>query len=221
MGLLPAIEMESPGGVEVNASVIWLHGLGADGGDFAPMVPQLDLPGHFGIRFIFPHAPSIPVSINNGYVMPAWYDIKQMDTDRHVDAEQLRQSARWVHQLIDREVERGVDSRRIIIAGFSQGGAVSYEAALTYPLALAGIMALSSYFASADSIEIDSAQNQIPIMICHGSLDPVLPESLGRKGLETLESLGFTPQYHIYPMEHAVCPQEIVDIAAWIGSVLG
>ncbi len=221
MDLLPAIEMESPGGVEVNASVIWLHGLGADGGDFAPMVPQLDLPGHFGIRFIFPHAPSIPVSINNGYVMPAWYDIKQMDTDRHVDAEQLRQSARWVHQLIDREVERGVDSRRIIIAGFSQGGAVSYEAALTYPLALAGIMALSSYFASADSIEIDSAQNQIPIMICHGSLDPVLPESLGRKGLETLESLGFTPQYHIYPMEHAVCPQEIVDIAAWIGSVLG
>jgi phospholipase/carboxylesterase len=114
-----------------------------------------------------------------------------------------------------------VDSRRIIIAGFSPGGAVSYEAALTYPLALAGIMALSSYFASADSIEIDSAQNQIPIMICHGSLDPVLPESLGRKGLETLESLGFTPQYHIYPMEHAVCPQEIVDIAAWIGSVLG
>jgi phospholipase/carboxylesterase len=221
MDLLSAIEMESPGGVEVNASVIWLHGLGADGGDFAPMVPQLDLPGHFGIRFIFPHAPSIPVSINNGYVMPAWYDIKQMDTDRHVDAEQLRQSARWVHQLIDREVERGVDSRRIIIAGFSQGGAVSYEAALTYPLALAGIMALSSYFASADSIEIDSAQNQIPIMICHGSLDPVLPESLGRKGLETLESLGFTPQYHIYPMEHAVCPQEIVDIAAWIGSVLG
>jgi phospholipase/carboxylesterase len=221
MGLLPAIEMESPGGVEVNASVIWLHGLGADGGDFAPMVPQLDLPGHFGIRFIFPHAPSIPVSINNGYVMPAWYDIKQMDTDRHVDAEQLRQSARWVHQLIDREVERGVDSRRIIIAGFSQGGAVSYEAALTYPLALAGIMALSSYFASADSIEIDSAQNQLPIMICHGSLDPVLPESLGRKGLETLESLGFTPQYHSYPMEHAVCPQEIVDIAAWIGSVLG
>jgi phospholipase/carboxylesterase len=221
MGLLPAIEMESPGGVEVNASVIWLHGLGADGGDFAPMVPQLDLPGHFGIRFIFPHAPSIPVSINNGYVMPAWYDIKQMDTDRHVDAEQLRQSARWVHQLIDREVERGVDSRRIIIAGFSQGGAVSYEAALTYPLALAGIMALSSYFASADSIEIDSVQNQLPIMICHGSLDPVLPESLGRKGLETLESLGFTPQYHSYPMEHAVCPQEIVDIAAWIGSVLG
>lgn len=220
MDLLPAIEMESPKGAEVNASVIWLHGLGADGGDFAPLVPQLDLSDQFGIRFIFPHAPSIPVSINNGYVMPAWYDIKQMDIDRHVDEEQLRQSARWVHQLIDREVERGVDSRRIIIAGFSQGGAVTYEAALTYAQALAGIMALSSYFATADSIEIDPIQNQIPIMICHGSLDQVLPESLGRKSLETLESHGFKPQYHSYAMEHSVCPQEIADIAAWIKSVL-
>ena len=220
MDLLPAIEIESPQGVEISASVIWLHGLGADGGDFAPLVPQLDLPEHFGIRFIFPHAPSIPVSINNGYVMPAWYDIKQMDIDRHVDEEQLRQSANWVHQLIDREVERGVDSRRIIIAGFSQGGAVSYEAALTYPRALAGIMALSSYFATANSVENNPVQNEIPILICHGSLDSVLPESLGRQSLEALKSLGFTPQYHSYPMEHAVCPREIVDIAAWIRSVL-
>lgn len=220
MDLLPAIEIESPQGVEISASVIWLHGLGADGGDFAPLVPQLDLPEHFGIRFIFPHAPSIPVSINNGYVMPAWYDIEQMDIDRHVDEEQLRQSASWVHQLIDREVERGVDSRRIIIAGFSQGGAVSYEAALTYPRALAGIMALSSYFATANSVENNPVQNEIPILICHGSLDSVLPESLGRQSLEALKSLGFTPQYHSYPMEHAVCPREIVDIAAWIRSVL-
>ena len=220
MDLLPAVELESPRGVAVNAAVIWLHGLGADGNDFAPLVPQLDLSDQFGIRFIFPHAPSIPVSINNGHVMPAWYDIKQMDIDRHVDEEQLRQSAIWVHQLIDREIGRDVDSSRIIIAGFSQGGAVAYEAALTYTQTLAGIMALSSYFATADSIEINSVQNQIPILICHGNLDPVLPETLGRKSLETLKSLGFMPQYHSYPMAHSVCPRETVDIAAWIRSVL-
>ena len=142
MELLPAIELETPPETEISASIIWLHGLGADGNDFAPMVPQLQLPDNFGIRFIFPHAPSIPVSINNGYVMPAWYDIKQMDIDRHIDEDQLKQSAAWIHALIDREIERGVDSSRIIIAGFSQGGAVAYQAALTYPKPLAGIMAL-------------------------------------------------------------------------------
>jgi len=119
MEILPAVEMESPSGVEVNASIIWLHGLGANGDDFAPIVSQLNLPLDFGIRFIFPHAPSIPVTINNGYVMPAWYDIKQMDIDRHVDDEQLKQSAQWVHNLINRELERGVASERIIVAGFS------------------------------------------------------------------------------------------------------
>ena len=155
MDLLPAIEMESPKNVAVNASIIWLHGLGADGNDFAPIVSQLRLPKDFAIRFIFPHAPSIPVSINNGYVMPAWYDIKQIDIDRDVDNEQLVQSAAWVHALIDREIERGIDSKRIIIAGFSQGGAVSFEAALTYPKPLAGIMALSTYFATATNIKID------------------------------------------------------------------
>ena len=113
MELLPAIELESPTGVEVNASIIWLHGLGADGNDFAPIVSQLELPDSFGIRFVFPHAPSIPVSINNGFVMPAWYDIKQMDVDRQVDEDQLSQSAGWVHALIDREIDRGVASERI------------------------------------------------------------------------------------------------------------
>lgn len=220
MELLPAIELESPRGVEVNAAVIWLHGLGADGGDFAPIIPQLDLAPSFGIRFIFPHAPSIPVSINNGQVMPAWYDIKQMDIDRHVDEAQLRQSAARVQQLIEREIERGVDSERIIIAGFSQGGAVAYEAALNFPQKLAGIMALSSYFATAITVEINPVQNEIPIMICHGSLDPVLPETLGQKSLETLRALNFTPEYHSYPMEHSLCPQEIADIATWIRAVL-
>lgn len=220
MDLLPAIEMESPKNVAVNASIIWLHGLGADGNDFAPIVSQLRLPEGFAIRFIFPHAPSIPVTINNGYVMPAWYDIRQIDIDRDVDNEQLVQSAARIHALIDREIERGIDSKRIIIAGFSQGGAVSLEAALTYPKPLAGIMALSTYFATAANIEIDPVQNTIPIMVCHGTRDPVVPEVLGSKVVAILQNLGFVPEYNSYPMEHSVCPQEIDDIADWISRTL-
>ena len=220
MKLLPVIEMESPNGAVINASIIWLHGLGADGSDFAPLVPQLGLPDSFGIRFIFPNAPSIPVSINNGFVMPAWYDIKEVDIDRHVDEEQLKQSAAGVHALIDREIERGVDSSRIIVAGFSQGGAVSYEAGLTYPKPLAGIMALSTYFATATSIKVNPIQNSIPILICHGSMDPVVSEALGLKSAATLKNLGLVPEYNSYPMEHSLCPQQIVDIAAWMSRIL-
>jgi phospholipase/carboxylesterase len=221
MEYLPAVEIEYPKGEPVNAAIIWLHGLGADGNDFAPIVPQLDLPAGLGVRFIFPHAPSIPVTINNGFVMPAWYDIKRLDVDRHVDTDQLKQSASWVHDLIEREIERGVPSERIIVAGFSQGGAVSFEAALTYPKTLAGIMALSTYFATGDSIEINQIQNTIPIMIGHGSLDPVVAEALGSKSVATLQNLGFNPEYFVYTMEHAVCPEEIVDIGSWIGRTLG
>ena len=220
MDLLPALELESPRGVEVNAAIIWLHGLGADGNDFAPIVPQLDLPTDFAIRFIFPHAPSIPVTINNGYVMPAWYDIKLMDIDRHVDEAQLQQSARWVHNLIDREIQRGIASKRIIVAGFSQGGAVAFEAALTYPKPLAGIMALSTYFATANSIKVNAINKPIPILICHGSMDPMVEESLGRKSLATLQKLGFEPEYRSYPMQHSLCPQEVVDMGDWIGRTL-
>lgn len=220
MEILPAVEMESSSNGDVNASIIWLHGLGADGNDFAPIVPQLKLPAEFSIRFIFPHAPSIPVTINNGFVMPAWYDIKLMDVERHVDEAQLKQSAAWVHDLIAREIERGVASERIIIAGFSQGGAVSYEAALSYDKPLAGIMALSTYFATAETVQINPLHERIPILICHGSMDPVVSESLGKKSLETLQKLGFEPEYLSYPMEHAVCPQEIDDIAAWISRIL-
>lgn len=204
----------------MDASIIWLHGLGADGNDFAPLVPQLRIEGDFGIRFVFPHAPSIPVTINNGFVMPAWYDIKEMDIDRHVDETQLLQSAAWVHALIEREIERGIDSRRIIVAGFSQGGAVSFEAALTYPRPLAGIMALSTYFATAASITIDPVQSAIPILICHGSMDPVVPETLGRKSVADLQNLGFVPEYKSFPMAHSLCPQQILDIADWISRTL-
>lgn len=220
MDYLPAVEMEFPREVLVNSSIIWLHGLGADGNDFAPIVPQLDLSEVYGIRFIFPHAPTIPVTINNGHVMPAWYDIKQLNIERSANEEQLRQSAAWVHALIEREIERGVDSSRIIIAGFSQGGAVSFEAALSYSKPLAGIMALSTYFPTAETIQMDSINSQLPILICHGSLDSVVAESMGQQSFTTLQEMGFKPEYKSYPMEHAVCPQEVEDIASWIRKLL-
>ena len=209
---LPAVELEWPVGAEVNASVIWLHGLGADGNDFAPLARQLDLPVPMGVRFVFPHAPSIPVTINNGYVMPAWYDILSMDGSRHVDVSQIEHSAGRVHDLIEREIERGVQASRILLAGFSQGGAVAYQAALTYPDRLAGIVALSTYFPTEQSIEVDHVQAKLPILICHGSLDPVVPESLGLTAKEALERRDFQPEYKCYPMEHQVCPEEVIDI---------
>ena len=220
MTYLPAVEIEYPQVESVGAAIIWLHGLGADGNDFAPIVPQLPLPAGLGVRFIFPHAPSIPVTINNGFVMPAWYDIKQLDVDRHVDTDQLRQSADWVHELIDREIERGVPSERIAVAGFSQGGAVGLEAALTYPHRLAGIMALSTYFATAATVAINPVQQALPLLICHGIEDPVVPESLGRQSVAKLRKFGFNPEYFVYPMEHAVCPQQIADIGGWIERAL-
>ena len=220
MTYLPAVEIEYPQGESVGAAIIWLHGLGADGNDFATVVPQLKLPAGLGVRFVFPHAPSIAVTINNGFVMPAWYDIKQIDVDRHVDTDQLRQSADWVHDLIDREMERGLPSERIMVAGFSQGGAVSFEAALTFPHRLAGIMALSTYFATAATVAVNPVQQGLPMLICHGSEDPVVPESLGRQSVATLQKFGFNPEYVVYPMEHAVCLQQIVDIGGWIERTL-
>ena len=219
MEILPTLEKNYLADRDVKASVIWLHGLGADGNDFAPIVPQLNLSLDFGVRFIFPHAPAIPVTINSGYVMPAWYDIKQNDVDRHVDNEQLQESASRIHDLIDREIERGIQSTRIIVAGFSQGGAVSFEAALSYEQPLAGIMALSTYFATVGTIKINAIQQSIPILICHGEHDPVVSESLGKRSRASLEKLGFDPEYHSYPIEHSVCPQEIEDIGKWISRV--
>ena len=220
MEILPTLEKHYLADRDVKASVIWLHGLGADGNDFAPIVPQLNLSLDFGVRFIFPHAPAIPVTINSGYVMPAWYDIKQVDVDRHVDNEQLQESASRIHDLIDREIERGIQSTRIIVAGFSQGGAVSFEAALSYEQPLAGIMALSTYFATVGTIKINAIQQSIPILICHGEHDPVVSESLGKRSRASLEKLGFDPEYHSYPIEHSVCPQEIEDVGNWISRVL-
>ena len=214
MALLPSIEIQTQD--QPDAAVIWLHGLGADGNDFAPVVPELALPGDLKIRFIFPHAPKIPVTVNGGYVMPAWYDIREMQIDRRVDVEQLMGSARAISALIEREIERGIASRRILLAGFSQGGAVAYQAALTFPEPLGGLLAMSTYFATGDRIEPDAANEHLYIEIHHGLHDPVVPEHLGRKALKRLEELGYHPDYKTYPMEHGVCPEQLRDISRWI-----
>lgn len=211
---LDYIELETAS--NPTAAVIWLHGLGASGHDFEPVVPELGLPDGAAVRFIFPHAPNLPVTINGGMAMPAWYDIKAMDIDRVVDTEQLMASADAVAKLVDREIERGIPAENIVIAGFSQGGAVAYELGLTYPKRLAGVLALSTYFATAESIQRSEANAGIPINVYHGTFDPVVPESLGVRSVETLKDMGFEPSYQTYPMEHSVCLEEVLDIGRFI-----
>jgi phospholipase/carboxylesterase len=211
MPLLPAIELETRSNPD--ASVIWLHGLGADGHDFAPIVPELHLPESLAIRFVFPHAPAIPVTVNNGYVMPAWFDILEMDIDRKVDAAQLLVSAAAVCRLIEREQERGIDSRRIVLAGFSQGGAVAYQAGLSYPKPLGGLIAMSTYFATSDSAELSDSNRTLPIEIQHGVYDPVVPQALGVRAAEFLKERGYNVAFRTYPMDHSVCAEQIGDIA--------
>jgi len=211
------IEPNSP----ANATVIWLHGLGADGHDFEPIVPELNLPPEMAIRFIFPNAPSIPVTINNGYIMPAWYDVLEMSIEREVDEVQLKESAQSIAAFIDREISRGINSERIIIAGFSQGGAVAYQTALTYPKPLAGILGLSTYFATQDSIKVDQANQNIPIQIYHGSKDDVVPEVLGQQSYDKFQAMGLPVNYATYPIEHSVCLEEIDEISKWFQVILG
>lgn len=231
---LPAIEIP-PAAQPATASIIWLHGLGASGDDFAALVPELEkmLDDTFNcIRFIFPHAAEIPVTINGGYSMPAWYDILDMPThlteeqlakgetaERQLNQEQLLTSAKDIHNLIDREIERGIKSERILILGFSQGGAVAYHSALTYPHQLAGLAGLSTYFPTLNapySFTPSAANKDIDIQIYHGNLDPVVNQKLGLKAQQDLESLGYQTQFHQYPMEHQVCYEQILDLAKWI-----
>ena len=216
---LPCVEIESV--APADAAIIWLHGLGANGHDFEAIVPELNLPKHLAIRFVFPNAPSIPVTINGGMVMPAWYDILSMEFGREIDEPQILQSAAAITRLIERETERGIDSQRIIVAGFSQGGAVALQAALTHPEPLAGLMGLSTYFPTHDSLTPHPANKDLPIHLFHGIHDPMVPEALGKHVLEVLKAWGYAPLYETYPMEHAVCPSEIADISRWLQQRLG
>ena len=214
MNYLPHITVET--GPKPIASVIWLHGLGASGHDFEPVVPELGLPEDTAVRFIFPHAPNLPVTINGGMSMPAWYDIKAMDIDRVVDTEQLRASADAVAKLVEQQKHKGIPPERIIIAGFSQGGAVAYELGLSYPERFGGVLALSTYFATADTVERSEANADVPISVYHGTFDPMVPESLGVRSVETLKEMGYDPSYQTFPMEHSVCLEEIQDIGRFI-----
>ncbi len=218
MSLLPCVEVNPAS--KADSAIVWLHGLGADGHDFEAIVPELRLPDSMSVRFVFPHAPSIPVTINNGYVMPAWYDIAEMTIDRQIDTAQLKASAKAVGMLIEREIDNGIPADRIIIAGFSQGGAVGYEVALTCPETLGGLIAMSTYFATHDTIAPHPANTDLPIHIFHGTMDPIVPEALGQKAFELLLAKGYGPVYKTYPMEHSVCPQQIGDISLWIQKVL-
>ena len=216
--LLPYIEIEPD--LPARSTVILLHGLGADGNDFVPMVAELKLPAEIAVRFVFPNAPAIPVTINGGYVMPAWYDITEINIDRKIDAAQLIASAENIRLLIDRETDRGIPSERIVLAGFSQGGAVAYQTALTYMQPLAGLLCMSSYFATRETITPNSANRNLPIFICHGTQDPMVPERMGREAQRELTDRGYAVEYRSYPMEHAVCAREIGDIARWLQRVL-
>ncbi|HEU4600503.1 MAG TPA: alpha/beta fold hydrolase [Steroidobacteraceae bacterium] len=200
------------------ASVIWLHGLGADGFDFAPVVDELRLPRTLPIRFIFPHAKHRPVTLNNGYVMRAWYDLYGLSTNSREDEAGLRDSERTVSQYIAGEIAAGIPSERIVIAGFSQGGALALYAALRYPQQLAGVIALSTYLPLRDRLagEVSAANRNVPILMCHGVRDAVVPLTMGSASRDLLVQQGFAVEWHTYPMEHSVCMEEIAVISTWL-----
>lgn len=213
----PPIEIET--GPNPQWSVIWMHGLGADGSDFEPIVPELGLPDALAVRFIFPHAPLRPVTCNGGYVMRAWYDIISLAPDtRQIDEAGLLESRAFVRQLIEGEAARGIPSERVILAGFSQGGAVAYLSGLTHPTPLAGIVALSTYIPSARLVSNDlaDANRHIPIFAAHGTVDDVVSLALGEQAVALLQALGLEPEWRTYDMPHAVCMDEIAAIGDWL-----
>jgi len=220
MSLLSTVERET--GTDPTHSVIWLHGLGADGNDFAPIVPELVSPQWPALRFVFPHAPVRPVTINGGMPMRAWYDILGMDLMSRQDATGMRASIDAVEALIARENERGVPSERIVLAGFSQGGAIALSAGLRHAQRLAGIVALSTYLPLADTLasERSAANAQAPIFWGHGTMDPVVILQRGLDSRAALEALGYAVDWHTYPMPHSVCAEEIADLRRWFDARL-
>jgi phospholipase/carboxylesterase len=202
-------------------AVIWLHGLGADGHDFEPIVAELRL--GFAVRFVFPHAPIRPVTINGGMAMRAWYDILAFDRRAREDEAGIRASAAAVSELIDREVERGLSTERVVLAGFSQGGAIALHTALREPRALGGVMALSTYLPLAATLaaERSVANVGLPIFMAHGTSDNVLPLALGENARRVLEAQGYVVDWHAYPMPHSVCLEEIDAIGAWLNARRG
>ena len=221
--LLETIELETA--PNPTTAVIWMHGLGADGNDFVPIVNEIDLSGAPGIRFIFPHAPTRPVTINNGYVMRAWYDISFGDLEgntRKADEKGVRESQAQIGQLIARENGRGIAASKIVLAGFSQGGAIALHTGLRYPETLAGVMALSTNLPLAESFarEASPANAKTPVFMAHGTQDPVVPYAMGRGSRDLLQQAGYALEWQEYPMQHSVCLEEVADIGRWLTGVL-
>ena len=218
--LLETIEIETA--TTPAASIVWMHGLGADGNDFVDIVPELRLPADRGVRFVFPHAPMRPVTINNGYVMRAWYDIRDDGGVRREDPAGVRASQAAIEALVARERGRGVPASAIVLAGFSQGGAMALHTGLRHPERLAGVMALSCSLPLADTLaaEAAAANRDVPIFMAHGTHDPMIPKARAQRAHDTLTGLRYTVEWHEYPMPHSVCMEEVADIAAWLDRVL-
>ena len=217
---LPSVEIETA--AHPKHAVIWLHGLGADGHDFEPIVPELVDRAWPALRFIFPHAPVRPVTVNGGMPMRAWYDIAGMEIAQKQDEAGIRASIAQLDELIAREESRGVPSENIVLAGFSQGGAVVLAGGLRHAQKLGGIVALSTYLPMAEKTQVEaSAVNRaIPIFQAHGSADPIVPQALGTMSREHLQALGYTIEWHSYPMAHQVCAEEIADLRRWLDARL-
>lgn len=220
--LLETIEIET--GKNPTAAVIWMHGLGADGNDFVPIVGELGLDGA-AVRFVFPHAPMRAVTINNGYVMRAWYDVSFGDLEgrgRRADEGGVRESQQQIGALVEREISHGIASKNIVLAGFSQGGAIALHTGLRYPEALGGVLALSTYLPLAETLPAEAAaQNKAtPVFMAHGLFDAVIPIAMGAGSMTYLMGLGYSVDWRQYPMQHSVCAQEVADIGAWLRTAL-
>jgi phospholipase/carboxylesterase len=218
--LLETIEIETAPNPQ--AAVIWLHGLGADGNDFVPLVRELDLTGLPGIRFVFPHAKAIPVTINGGYVMRAWYDITGAELTRREDEVGLRDSQHDVEALIAREKSRGIPAAGIVLAGFSQGCAMTLQTGLRHPERLAGMLCLSGYLPLAPKVAHERSESSLdtPIFMAHGRQDPVVPFLRAEQSRDALEAMGYQVEWHEYMMQHTLCLEEVQHISAWLQKVL-
>jgi phospholipase/carboxylesterase len=217
----PLEHVELVTGAEPRGTIIWMHGLGADGWDFVPLVRELPLPAGLALRFIFPHAPERAVTINNGYHMRAWYDISQSDLARVPDEKGIRESQRQVEDLIARERSRGVEASNIVLAGFSQGGAIALQAGLRHTDRLGAIVALSTYLPLEDSLDREAAgaNKATPIFMAHGTQDPVIPLALAETSRSALQTRGYEVEWHTYPMPHSVSAEEVQDLAGFLAGV--
>ena len=204
------------------AAVVWLHGLGADGHDFEPVAAEFGRSGLDDIRYVFPHAPVRPITVNGGMKMRAWYDIAGSELDRGTDEEGVRESAAIARALVDEQIASGIPARRVVLAGFSQGGAIALFAGLRLPYRIAGILALSTYLPAEGSLaaQAHSANSDVPIFLAHGSHDPLISLALSERSRAVMANLGYTVETHTYPIPHSVCPEEIRDIANWLSRVL-